>query len=266
MPLPRVITFETKLISEPQANVMERNRLRFDSRHYDLVIGSENVDVVDERGAPLLILRHRALPAAICEESLPALRRIAKPNKRRWGESSGSFGFLERGGGFNYCRCTPFTRDDPEGWNAVLSLVQALALVYRTALPEAFAVQMQYAQLTHEDFRIDGTPWTSGTVNRNAVFPAHRDDGNLSLGASVMAVLRRGKYSGGLFVLPEYRLAVDAHDRDVILFSSDLLHGNTAFAGAERTHERVSVVVYYRRGMLDCGSAAEENARANKFS
>jgi hypothetical protein len=52
-------------------------------------------------------------------------------------------------------------------------------------------------------------------------------------------------------------------DRDVILFASAALHGNTSFQGTPGTYERLSIVAYYRAGMIDCGSAAQENARAN---
>jgi hypothetical protein len=136
--------------------------------------------------------------------------------------------------------------------------------VYQGALPEAYAVQRRFARRTSPDFVIPRTVFTTATVNNTVAFRAHRDRGNLRLGFSVMAVLRRGAYDGGLFVLPQYRIAFAAEDRDVILFESDAWHGNTPIVGAAGTYERLSVVAYYRAGMIHCGTAAEENARANR--
>jgi hypothetical protein len=174
---------------------------------------------------------------------------------------SGTVGYMPRGRWRN-CRATPFTRDDP-GWAAVLKLLQTMDAVYREAMPGAHDEQRRFAELTSRNYRIPGTVFTTGTVNDTHAFVAHRDRGNLPLGASVMTVLRRGAYSGGLFVLPEYRVAFDLGSRDVILFPPDALHGNTVLVGEGR-YERLSVVAYYLRGMLRCGSALEEWERANR--
>src|SRR5204863_311116 len=65
---------------------------------------------------------------------------------------------------------------------------------------------------------------------------------------------------GGLLVFPQYRIAADVRDRDVILFPGGAWHGNTPIVGAEAgaDHERISVVAYYRTRLIHCGSAAEE--------
>lgn len=232
------------------------------ARHYDRVLRGEDVNVYQEDGSPLLVVRRRALPWAGCR---PALRRAAKPSQNRGGVRSGVVGFFDRGRSCPYCRLTAFTRDDLEGWADLLLLLRDMDALYRGALPEVHGRQMRFVSVTHPDFVIPRTAFTTATVNNTVAFPAHRDDGNLHLGFSVMAVLRRGDFRGGLFVLPEYRLAVDLQDRDVALFESDAMHGNTPFAGVPGTYERLSAVAYFRAGMIECGSAKDEYERANRL-
>jgi hypothetical protein len=236
----------------------------FDGGHYDRVYGGADLeDLVLQGGDGAgVALRCRAIPpaAADCPEEL---RRAVAPSLRMGGTArSGTIGYTPRGR-WRCCRATPFTRDDP-GWAKVLGLLQAMDGVYRAALPAAYAEQLIFAGLTNPDYRIRGTVFTTGTVNDTHAFVAHRDRGNLRLGASVMTVLRAGAYSGGLFVLPEYRVAFDLGSRDVILYPADALHGNTAFVGEPGRYERLSVVAYYLRGMLRCGSAGAEYRRANR--
>ena len=197
--------------------------------------------------------------------SRPALRRAAKPSDNRGGVRSGLVGFYDRGRGCRYCRLTPFSRDDLEGWADLQLLLRDMDALYRKVLPEVHARQMRFVSMTHPDFVIPKTAFSTATVNNTVAFKAHRDRGNLHLGCSVMALLRQGRYGGGLLVLPEYRLAVDLADRDVAVFDSDAMHGNTPFVGDPGSYERLSVVAYYRAGMIECGSAKQEYERANRL-
>jgi hypothetical protein len=187
------------------------------------------------------------------------LRRAAKVSVKQGGLRSGIVGFWEEP---NYCRITEFSRDDAEGWQDIQFLLRDLCRVYRDTAPERYAAQKRVWNLTSPDFRIPGTVFTTATVNRNAIHPPHRHEENLSLGLSVMTVLRRGDYSGGLFLLPEYNVALDLQDRDVILFESSAEHANTPMLG---DGERISVVGYYRSRMIEAGSVEEEYQKANRI-
>jgi hypothetical protein len=250
-----------------------------DGRHYDraAVLAGSAADVYDERGL-VLAVRPGAVPADLRLRVSPALRRAAtvshnrsglgggRRDDLRGGLRSGVVGFFERSHGCRYCRATPFTLDDPAGWRDVVGLLREMDGIYRAALPHHHAQQRQYVNRIHPDFVVPHTVFTTASVNNTVCFRAHRDEHNLHLGASVMAVLRQGTYRGGLFVLPEWGLAVDAGDGDVLLFAADALHGNTAFVGAPGRFERLSVVAYCRPGLIEAGSAAEENARANRLA
>lgn len=258
----RSIYFASKPLSEVEASSLKGTRLG--AAHYDEVLVGEDVDVFKEDGNPLFVLRHRALPGPLCEEVLPALRRVARPSENRGGLRTGIVGYFDRGRSWRYCRVTPFTRDDRAGWRDVVGLFREVDRIYQDNLPAAYADQRRFVDLTHPDFVIPGTVFTTGTVNDTESFPTHQDAGNLHLGCSTMAVFRRGDYKGCLFVLPQYRIAVDLQDRDVVLFDSSAWHGNTPFEEVGGAYERISVVAYYRSGMIHCGSAAEEHERAKR--
>jgi hypothetical protein len=199
------------------------------------IIGGQDIN------RPGMILRYQALnPSVVCR---PALRRAARWSEHRQAES-GTIGYYDR----PRPRIRAFSRDDEAGWIQVQYLLRDLDRIYRESAPEVWADQKRIVNLTPPRFVIRDTVFTTATVNNTVAFPEHRDKGNLSLGYSVMTVLRKGHYTGGLFCLPEYRLAVDLGDRDVILFPALALHGNTPIVGPG---ERLSVVAYYRAGFME---------------
>jgi hypothetical protein len=59
-------------------------------------------------------------------------------------------------------------------------------------------------------------------------------------------------------VFPEFRVAVDLRDRDVILFDAHQWHGNIPLQLVSPDAERISLVCYYREKMRDCGTATQE--------
>jgi hypothetical protein len=66
-----------------------------------------------------------------------------------------------------YCRVTAFTRDDEDGWRAVLPLICRMSAAYRDALPDGYKVQRAFVERTSSDFRIEGSQFTTVTVNLN---------------------------------------------------------------------------------------------------
>jgi hypothetical protein len=259
----REVHYASRPLSDADAAALEKARRTLGPGDYDTVLRGEEVRVYDEEARPLLVL----LPGAIPDDlgrALPALRRAATKSYSFGEVASGVVGYDARGRLGPYARVTPFTRDDVLGWRDVRRLLRAMDRIYAAALPEEHCVQAAFARLVHPDFRITGTVFTTGTVNDTVAHAAHRHRGNLALGCSVMAVARRGTYSGGLFVLPEYRLAANLGHGDVVLFAPHALHGNTPIVG-EPGHERISVVGYFRVGLLDAGSAADENERVNRM-
>jgi hypothetical protein len=255
-----------KAVPDDEAEALKGQAL--DGRHYDQVIAWRPAVLYEDNiWPPLLVYLPGALDPSVCGPGVrEALRRAARPSTHQDGRRSGTVG------SFNGRECA-FNRDDPGGYGALRPLFRDLDRVYREADGHIerrnpgrgpYRDQRAFARLTRRDLLIPGTVFTSAQVNDTVALPAHRHRGNLALGMGVMTVLRGGAYDGGLFVLPQYRLAVDMGDRDVVVFASDAWHGNTAFEPRSRTRqlggivprggpfERLSVAAYYQsRAILD---------------
>lgn len=153
-------------------------------------------------------------------------------------------------------------------------------------MPERYAAQMHEVERTSPDWVIGGTPFTTITVNNTYPTGIHTDKGDLDAGFSTLGCIRRGDFTGGWLTFPQYGVAADMQNGDVLLMDAHEWHGNTPITcdhcgeslrkpghrctdpeGREGMNphlaspERISIVSYFRTDMVECGTAAEENAR-----
>lgn len=189
--------------------------------------------------------------------------------------SSNILGSFDPGGTFKFCRLTAWTGRHLPEWQSLQPVLQRVAELMEKWAPERYAAQMEEIRQTHPDWVVPGTPFTTITVNNTYPTGVHTDKGDLDKGISTIFSLRRGQYTGGRLVLPEFRVAVDMQDNDLLIFNAHQWHGNTALicaCGKRRTKfcddcgaERISVVSYMRTAMTSCGSEPEENDRAVQY-
>ena len=175
--------------------------------------------------------------------------------------------FEPQGGRFRFCRETAFVANEPERWAKVLPLIGEVAGLYKRHLPKRYRVQKDFADGCSSDFIIPDTPFSTITVNRNVAGTVHQDAGDLKTGFGIITCLRRGNYRGGYLTFPQYRVAVDLEDRDLIFFDPHEWHGVTQLEHEDRDDEgeRITVVYYLREKLKRCGSAAEELAKAKSL-
>jgi len=185
------------------------------------------------------------------------------------------------------CRLTAFTAQQIEQWDQLLPMFKEVARLFEEHVPDRFAVQAEEARKTHDEWIIKGTPFTTITVNNTYPTGIHTDKGDLDAGFSTLVALRRGNYTGGWLTFPQYGVAADMQDGDLLLMDAHEWHGNTPLLceGCEEplrkpehmceetqekakfygmqpvSPERVSIVSYFRTKMVSCGTADEENAR-----
>jgi len=197
---------------------------------------------------------------------------------------SSILGSFEAVGGNQYCRLTAFTASHDNEWRSLMPYFERIAALFEEHVPDRFAAQMRVVEGTNPDWVVPGTPFSTITVNNTYPTGIHTDKGDLDEGFSTLGVIRRGRYDGGWLTFPQYGVAVDMKDGDVLLMDAHEWHGNTvmtcSFCGetlrkpghscpdvnlaprGERVYpERVSVVSYFRTKITTCSSAAEENAR-----
>ena len=255
---------------------------------YNLLVTRE-ARVLKPNGKPLLVY----LPGAVKEdmdEAYPTLTKIRMPTDNRKHAAgtemvkvgktrrrtkpvlSGVIGYMDKSKAFQYCRLTAFTNKKIKHWQVLKPLFKSISKKFAEMVPDRYANQLAKVEATEPDWIIDDTVFTTITVNNTYPTGVHTDKGDLDEGFSCLAVARRGNYTGGRLTFPEYRVAVDMHDGDMILMDAHEWHGNTAiicecgntldYGPCPDCHaERISVVCYYRTNMDACGTLQEEEEK-----
>lgn len=188
--------------------------------------------------------------------------------------ASAVVGALETAAQQKYCRLTMWTGQHLSQYEQLGHLLRPMSAALAHHVPDRYTAQAEHVSATHRDYIVPGTVFSTITVNNTYPTGVHTDAGDLAAGFSTLACLRRPGYSGGLLVFPEWRVAVDMHDGDLLLMDAHQWHGNTRMLC---THgqadeamrdccgaERISVVAYYRQKMTACGSLAAERAKAEQ--
>ena len=252
---------------------------------YNVLITRE-ARVLKPDGTPLLVYLPGAVKEAI-SEAYPTLTKIRMPTDNRKyaagtemvqvGKTrrrtkpvlSGLIGYMDKSKAFQYCRLTAFTNKKVKHWQKLQPLFQDISKHFAKMVPDRYANQMKKVAETKPDWIIENTPFTTITVNNTYPTGVHTDKGDLDEGFSCLAVARRGNYKGGRLTFPEYRVAVDMEDGDMILMDAHEWHGNTEIVCQcgnvldygpcqECKAERISVVCYYRTNMDQCGTLEDE--------
>lgn len=187
---------------------------------------------------------------------------------------SAVLGAMDPQGPQQYCRLTAFSARQVEQWESLRPLFQAIAKHFEShpKLTDRYGAQMREIARTPNDWIIPDTPFTTITVNNSYSTGVHTDKGDLDAGFSCLATCRRGEFTGARLVFPEYRVAVDMQDGDLVLMDAHQYHGNTLMTckcgdvvnegpckvcGAER----ISVVAYFRTDMIKCGTFQQETEK-----
>lgn len=173
---------------------------------------------------------------------------------------SSIIGYADRYARIPYCRTTEFTYKHFQEYKKAVPYIQFISKMFKEHLPERWQNQKNEWDKTNADFKIQNTVFSTVTVNKNFRTACHYDAGDLPEGFGNLAVLETGKYKGGYTVLPKYGIAVNVRNCDLALFDVHELHGNTAMT-SDRPYERISIVCYFRKKMVECGSASDEYER-----
>ena len=266
--------------------------------HYDMVLNG-NVDLVNGKGK--VILRHRRglLSDEAINTSFPVFKWLKKfpsdnrskyagtPHgrmKKKDGTISKSLRALDedgnrfdvhstvagyfgrQGGRHPFCRTTAITRNHPEQWGKLETFFAEMNLHYMRTEPERYKAQMDFVNRTHPAWIIDGTPFTTITVNNTVPAAYHKDAGDLKEGMGCMVVMREGQFQGFELVVPKYKVAVDMQHGDILFFDPTVWHGNippyNAVGEKFEDYNRTSIVMYYRKGIIGCLSPEDEQNRA----
>ncbi len=174
------------------------------------------------------------------------------------------------------CRLTSYTMRYFKNYKHGLPFIRAIDACFAKLVPEKHALQKAAAEkkpLLH----IEGTAFSSLTINRNFRTALHKDAGDFKEGYGNLTVIERGKYHGGYTLFPQYNCGFNLRTGDFIAMDVHEFHCNTELyetkedkefnkklesvhkddvetgvVGSDKPFSRVSFVCYLREKIKDC--------------
>lgn len=150
------------------------------------------------------------------------------------------------------CRTTALYKKHEAFFKAsTFALVKNISDIFKMTCPEIWNIQKAFVDRVHPSMVIDDTVFTTLTVNRNFRTAAHRDRGDFHSGLGNLAVFqdpRHPEYTGGELLLPEYRIAFDVRQGDLLFVDVHQLHANNVISGKGR----ISLVCYAMEKIVQC--------------
>jgi hypothetical protein len=137
-----------------------------------------------------------------------------------------------------------FNMDNPEKFKKMLPLIKEIDEYYEKYIPDNYSKQKKKANQT--PFKIPNTAFTTITTNVNFRTSIHKDKGDDSEGFGNLAVIEKGKYTGGETCLPQYGIGVDVRNNDILYMDVHEWHGNLPIKLIDKNATRLSIVCYLR--------------------
>lgn len=138
---------------------------------------------------------------------------------------------------------------------------QHIAELYSSINPDQANIDSgAMAARVSDEWRINGTMWSTLNINVNFAIKYHRDTGNWPGVFSNVFIYRQG-CTGGNLSIPEMRVALKQQNGACIFFhGGSLIHGVTDIRTTSESFIRSSIVLYTMRDMQHCKSKTEERA------
>ena len=148
-----------------------------------------------------------------------------------------------------FCRPTAWSLERPDILEMSREFESDVHKVYREELPDHWQEQINFMKHVSPRFKYRESPYTTITINHNARFPYHFDEGDFAGGLGNLVVLDGGKDESGVMVMPRERVAFLVRPGDVLLMNVHALHGNLPLTEGQ---ERLTAVLYAREKIDKC--------------
>lgn len=267
-----------KQLTDEQAAALKGKYLN--EKHYDILITGD-ADGYDTNGRLLFKFRKNAIPMETLKLGVDSFKDSIELTESRGiasGSShkrirkdgsvsnitvgnkveSGSVGYMDSSAMVKYCRKTAFAKNYFDKFTAGIPFVKFIDKKYEELCPEHYAKQIAISKGTNKNYVIDNTAFTTITVNKNFRTAVHQDAGDYPDGFGNLIAYREGDWKGGYFCLPQYKVAIDLQNTDILFVDVHKWHGNTDFINTDDNFLRISFVLYYREYMYKCSQPKEE--------
>jgi hypothetical protein len=206
----------------------------------------------------------KAYPVALCDKN-------GNPRKK---ESSSSFFIYNDGrvskrarsntvasqsiGGFDKspmhpCRLTHWTSKNLYKYKSIFPLCKYISDRYFEYFPDKWLHQYEIYENSPQDFVIPDTNFSTITLNNTFRTAAHQDKGDCKKGLTCFTIKKIGEYKGGELCFPEYDIAINVQEGDLLIFNPHIIHCNNELEG----EGRMSFVFYLREKMNQCHSSSD---------
>lgn len=168
----------------------------------------------------------------------------------------------------DFCSATSLTGREPEINEIITGHAQQIQQIYQRMFPERFEVHRAKVEDGYEmktpikpEWRIPGTVFTSGIINKNNPLKYHFDAGNLKGVNSCMMGFKKD-IGGGYLAVPEIQTGFEIANESLLIFDGQsLLHGVTQMRTMSEQAHRFTMVFYSLLQMWKCEPLDVELAR-----
>ena len=140
-----------------------------------------------------------------------------------------------------------FNRDYPDKYKKTMPLINEIDKLYKKLMPVNYKTQRKKANQTY--FKIPGTSFTTVATNINFQTKIHRDKKDDANGFVNLAVIERGKYTGGETCFPQYGLGVNVRSGDVLFMDVQQPHGKLPINKKTEEAIRLSIICYLKNNI-----------------
>lgn len=152
----------------------------------------------------------------------------------------------------DFCSRAKLNTEDPQSYTELLRTAERLQEIYQLHAPLKFKAHQEKVASVLPEYRMGGTVFTQGIINKDNQLKYHFDSGNFRDVFSAMVVFKHN-VEGGHLVMPEYDIAFELKPGSVIIFDGqEILHGVSPIRHVAQPSFRYSVVFYSLLQMLKC--------------
>lgn len=175
---------------------------------------------------------------------------------------SGVGGYYDRYPRIPFCRTTMYSATQMDKFELGVPLIEELSKGFGDLMPIRHGNQQDAIKMIDSRYCIGNSVYTTLTINKNFRTAVHTDAGDLENGFGNLTAVSEKGWEGGFLCFPEFRVAVDIRQGDLLLMDVHELHGNTPIKGVgDQNPDRISLVAYFREGMLGCQTKEYEDLR-----
>jgi hypothetical protein len=165
------------------------------------------------------------------------------------GPYSNFLGYFDKTSREDLCRPTAWSLRSPRILEISRSLVKEVEYVNKSELLDHWRRQREFMKGVSSRFKYENSMFSTVTVNLNASFRYHIDEGDFRGGIGNLVVLELGDDRSGILVMPRERVAFIVRPTDVLLMDVHHMHGNLPLTSGGT---RLTAVLYARENINKC--------------